>query len=166
MDALIFFITVMYLLLSISELGDIPESLSATSYVWESKCSNKNTSKYLSAHYAHLFTIYCVIIAALLIYPWYTKELDYTRFMSIGGVLGILLAGVTPFFKSSWQQPVHYTGGILAMVCYVLWMGLNGYWVELVIPAGFACIATCIKKQPWVLYFELAGLLGLIVALF
>jgi hypothetical protein len=159
---IVLFITVLYLATAIRRKGSLPESISETSYIWEQDCPNSSTS-YLSAHTAYLFSLYCAITALLTIYPWYSAIGDYTRFLGVGGVLGILAAGATPFFRSSWQKPVHYGGGILVMTCWVLWMILNSFYIALVEVLGLACVLTCIKKQSWVLWFELAGLLGLSV---
>lgn len=45
------------------------------------------------------------------------------------------------------------------MLCWLIWMILGGYWIALIIGAILFIILTIIKKDSWVFWGELIGLI-------
>lgn len=153
-------LTISYMAGAIIKAKSIPESISATSYIWESNCAHK------SLHKAGLFSLYCALVAGMIFWPWVSQTSEYWQFLSFLGCTGILAAGSTPFFRESYQARIHYSGGIIAMISWLMWMIVNSFHAELGWCAGIILILCCIKRRPWVLWGELVGLFGLLYCLY
>ena len=68
-------LSVVYLGCAIYKLKNIPESISETSYIWETNCDHKQW------HKAHLFSIYCCLMAGLMFWPWIKITPEYWQFL-------------------------------------------------------------------------------------
>lgn len=148
-------LTIAYLSVSIWQSKSIPESISATSYIWEDGCNHKST------HKAYLFSLYCAIITCLIFLPWLQKISCYNanfEFLSFLGCVGIMGAAVTPFFKESFQGIIHYSSGALISLTWFGTIIITHAWVLLGIGFGIFIILTLIHKNAWVLWLELIGL--------
>lgn len=156
---IILVVTAIYITLSIYKSKKIPESISETSYMWESDCDHK------SFHKARIFTWYCLLTAALLFPTWISHTNQTRQFLVFLSSIGICGAGITPFFKEKFQAPIHYGGGILAMLCYVIWMILSGNFLYLAISVSIATVLTIIKRKSWIFWYEICGLIGLCIEL-
>lgn len=142
-------ITLIYLAISLYKLKGIPESISETSYLWTGKIN--------------WFSIYCVALVGSLITPWILMTPESYQFICFLACAGILACGTTPFFKEKFQGKIHYTGGIIAMLCWLIWMILGGYWIALIIGSILFIALTIIKKDSWVFWAELIGLIILFI---
>lgn len=156
---IVLIVTAIYITLSIYKSKKFPESISETSYIWESNCDHKQF------HKAHIFTWYCLLIAALLFPIWISHTNQNWQFLAFLGSVGICGAGITPFFKEKFQAPIHYGGGILAMLCYMMWMIFSGNVPYLAISMSVATILTIIKRKSWVFWYEICGLISLCIKL-
>lgn len=132
----------------------IPESISDTAYIYNNHCG-----KY------YLFTIYCLLTSVLLFPVWITLSMESIQCLCFLSCSGIIFAGVTPFFKESYQKTLHYTSGILAMVSYILWVCLSGYWCLLGIQLCAIVLLVLFDRKNYVFYSEIVGILGMIGAL-
>lgn len=137
-------ITVLYLLISIIKLRRIPESISETSYLWKGK--------------VNWFTIYCIILATTLFIPWLSKS-KHLEFIPFLGCVGILMAGVTPYFKDSFYSKIHYVGGLMSLLSVIIWLISNQYYISLLTWLGLFIILSIIKRQSWVFFGEIIGLI-------
>lgn len=142
-------ITIIYLLVSIYKLKEIPQSISETSYLWTNKIN--------------WFSIYCILLVVSLLIPWMLITPETYQFICFISCAGISACGVTPFFKETFQGKIHYTGGVIAMLCWLIWIILGGYWIALALGAILFIILTIIKKDSWVFWGELIGLITLFI---
>lgn len=154
-------ITLIYGVLSfIKNNKEIPESISATSYIWEHYCKHNGT-----LHKANYFSLYCFIIVILLFLPWLLSTIEMWQFLVFLACVGILAAGTTPFFKEKYQSYIHYGGGILAMICFLLWMILMKFYISLLIFGSLYILTLIFNRKNFVFWAELLGLLTLIITL-
>lgn len=153
-----------YLGASIYKGKRVPESISETSYIWEQDCKNQNTSN--GSHKAHLFSLYCAIIAALLFWSWMSATHENFKFLCFLGCTGILGAAMTPFFKEKYQAPIHYGGGILAVICWVAWTLCVGHFIELVAALVMIFLLIMYKKESYVFWVEVVGLVMLLYCIY
>lgn len=145
---------VCYLTTAIIYAKRLPESISETSYIWEAECNHINRQ-----HRAYIFSLFCLILAGLLIYPWCAfTPLKFIP-LCIIGCLGVIAAGCTPFFKEKGKDIIHYVGGMVAVLCSLIWMGCLGYWV----PLGLGILTFIVLC---IIYFDAIVLWGEITALF
>lgn len=138
-------ITIIYLAISIYKLKRVPESISDTSYLWTGKIN--------------WFSIYCLLLVGSIFLPWVLITPETYQFICFLSCSGILACGVTPFFKQSFEGKIHYTGGIIAMLCWLIQMVLGGYWIALLIGSILFIILTIIKKDSFVFWGEIIGLI-------
>lgn len=153
-------LSILYLGFATYKLKNIPESISETSYIWEAECDHKQW------HKAHLFSIYCVLMACLIFWPWVKITPEYWQFICFLGCTGILIAGITPFFKEKYQAPIHYTGGTIIALCWIMWMLMMHHYITIVVCGVIIGACCAVKPRSWVFWFEVAGLFGLIYRLF
>lgn len=154
-------ITVLYLTISCLKTKQIPESISETSYIWESECKDKGLW-----HTAYIFSIYCFITATLLFFPWLFQTPILFQFLSFLGCVGIIIAGLTPFFKEDYKGYIHYGGGMLALICWLVWMCVMSYWIPLLICILVFTILTLLKKDSYTFWAEVVGLITLFLILY
>lgn len=144
-------LTILYSIFAIIYKKGVPESISETSSFWPNSKLN-------------IFTCYCIITGLFLFYPWISSG-SY-EFLAFLGIAGLFVAGSTPLFKEeSFQNRLHYIGGILSEICSVLWMILNGYWLFISIAFSLAIILTIFKPKSWVFFFEIFTMLCLYIVL-
>lgn len=125
----------------------IPISLSETSY----NLGNK----------FWLFTTLCLITAFSIMPIWFGYgEYNFLKFIS---VMGLIFTGVTPLYKKELDGKIHYTASILTCVCFLIWLGLNGFWQTLGIGVGLFVLLTIIDYKRGVYYGEIACWLGLLI---
>lgn len=78
------------------------------------------------------------------------------------GCVGVLMAGVTPFFKKNYQSSIHYTGGAIIALSWASWMTIMQQYIIIALCGIFIGICCIVKPKSWVLWFEVVGLFGLI----
>lgn len=139
-------LSLIYIIVSIYKLKRIPESISETSYLW-----NK----------INWFTIYCMSIVGTIIIPWIDMTPSSYQFLCFLSCVGILMAGSTPLFKEKFEGTVHYAGGILAMLGWIIWAIISGYWGVLILDAIITAILSIIKPRCWVFWAEIVAILTL-----
>lgn len=154
-------VMVTYITMSCIRINGIPVSVSETAYIWESDCNHKG-----NLHKANYFSLYCLLTAGLLFYPWISESPENIEFLAFLGCAGILGAGSTPFFKEKYEAGIHYASGIAAVACWIIWMCVMGYWIWLgcsFLVIGILCI---FKTDAYVFWTEAVGLITLAVKLF
>lgn len=132
----------------------IPESISNTSYIF----LNINKKYYY-------FSIYCILTAAIIFPIWLNVSVEELRFLVFLACCGIIFASVTPFFKEDFHKPIHYVAGIVAVVCYILWMILSRYTKWLLYESIVTIIAIIFDYKNFVYYIEIFGILTLLLLL-
>ena len=136
-------ITILYLTIYFWRIHTIPESISETSYLW-------------SPGY---FTAYCFALGFSLFIPWIFFTPQHYGFLCFLGVSGIFAAGSSPFFKEKFEAKIHYTGGIVAMLMWIVWMCLQSYYIPLVVFLGIsALLSILIKWNSMVFWGEVVGI--------
>lgn len=155
------FITFFYLIASMDVGNKIPESISETSYIWEKYC--KESSQF---HIAYIFSIYCFVTAILLFIPWLEATPDRWQFTCFLGCSGITMAGITPFFKKyGIDRYIHYVGGIIALISYVVWMIATHYCINLCLSVIIFITCSIINRKKFVLWAEIISLISLLIIL-
>lgn len=144
------YISYVYLGLALFYERQVPESISATSYIY------KDIFKV-----DYIFTAYCIFVASLLLPSWLTVSPDNLQFLVFICCAGILCAGTTPLFKEADQGKIHYAGGIIAFIGFVLWMlcSHNYYW--LLADAICILLLVCLDRKNYVFYAETCSLFTL-----
>lgn len=142
-------LTLIFLLIALIKIKQIPTSISEISYLWSPK----------------VFSVYCVLLAITLLIPWLAITPITYQFICFLSCVGIIACGTTPFFKESFEGKIHYTGGVIAMLCWLIWMILGGYWIALILFAVITLILILIKPKCWVFFGELVGLIILTILL-
>ena len=87
-------------------------------------------------------------------------EYNFLKFIS---VMGLIFTGVTPLYKKELDGKIHYTASILTCVCFLTWLGLNGFWWTLGIGVGIFAVLTAIDYKRVIYYGEIACWLGLLI---
>ena len=131
----------------------VPESISNTAYILNKR--------------RYLFSLYCFLLVCGLLPVWLGVSIVTYRFLVFISCMGILFAGVTPFFKenNTLDKPIHYTAGIIAVIAYLIWMILSGYYVALIIEGIISLILVLIDYKNFVYYIEIIGLITLLLIL-
>lgn len=142
-------ISITYLSIALYKVRTVPESISELSYLWN----------------AQYFSIFCISLAFSLLPAWITQTPEVYQFICFLSCAGIIAAGTTPFFKESFQAKIHYTGGIIAMLCWLIWMVLEKEWTALLIDLSLIILLTLARKQSWVFWGEVIGLFTLLTIL-
>lgn len=148
---LLLVLTIIYLSICISKMKDIPESISETSYIWTGK--------------VNWFSLYCFSIALLLLIPWTIISKDEYRFICFIAIIGITACGATPLFKEKFQGIIHYTGGIMLIICWIIWMLIEQYYALFALDILLITSAIFIKRKSWVFWWETIPLISLIIML-
>lgn len=134
----------------LSKFG-IPESVSATSYLF-----NEKNGKHW------WFTIICFIVSFGLFGPWIEISKESYQFLVFLTCGGIIFAGCSPFFRESFHKTIHYTSGILAFICCVAWLLLSGYGTLLGVMAILCLlILISIGFKYYVYVVEIIGFYGI-----
>lgn len=132
----------------------LPESISATSYLL---INNQRNEKW--------FSLFCISIGFTLFVPWLTISQDMWRFLVFLCCSGIVFAGTTPFYRESYQKYIHYISGMIALIAYITWMMVSGYYVWLLTEFVLWCITLIFAKEKYVYFGEIICLIGLIALL-
>jgi hypothetical protein len=119
----------------------VPESLSATSYLFKEKYNQ---------HW--WFSLICVVIIIGLIPIWIELSSINTQFLAFLSCGGILFIAASPFFKNGMDKKVHYTAGIITTITFILWFIFNGYYLWLIY-IGITCIPFITWKPKSFIYF-------------
>ena len=130
------------------------ESISISSYVFLI-----NGKKY------YYFTIYCFAVAFILLPIWLTISAVDIQFLTFLSCCGIIFAGSTPLFKEKFQGTVHYIAGIIAVLCYLLWMIFSKYYIWLIAEVIVTVVLITIDYKNFVYYTEIIGLFTLLILL-
>lgn len=132
-------------------LPGIPESISETSYL-------KNRKPWM-------FSAYCLLTGLTLIIPWIEATPETWQFLVFFSCLGMMFAGVTPFFKSKFEAPIHYTSGAISVATWIAWMLLVGNpWHLLICVVLYGVICTFNYKN-WIYWAEVIPLIYTILIL-
>ena len=140
-----------------SGLPNIPESISATSYLPDRK--------------PWYFSIYCLLMGTLLWYPWMNVTPDDFKFLVFFACMGIYFAGVTPFFKSDFEKPIHYTAGVLTFASWLTWIIMAGEPTHLIITASIyvlLLLTDWLRNKTianWTYWAEMTALIYIIIYL-
>lgn len=146
-----FIITILYQYFIIKQFKKIPESISETSYL----LGTKN----------YIFSIYCIITALLLFYPWITCTYITYQFLCFLGCSGVLFAGLTPLFREGVQKYIHYAAGGIAFISGVIWLILSQYYLFIFIDIILFILLTLIRKKSFVYWAEIIFLLTLLLCI-
>lgn len=145
-----FIIFIVYNIFAIKQNNwKIPESLSETSYIWEQTCKHNHLCQ------AYWFSFLCWFIALSLFFPWLSITSENIQFIPFLGLTGLILCGCTPFFKTSAQAYVHYTSGIIAILCWALWVIIAGYIELLIIFVSLYLITIICDRKNFVYWAEI-----------
>ena len=127
----------------------LPESISATSYLSKDKFSTTAP-----------FTIICIICAVCLFPAWIMVSPEKLQFLTFLSCAGILFAGSTPLYKEELTSKVHYTGGIVAFICGLLWLVFTLNWITISTIAIIGTVWTYFSKKNYTFIFETVGYLS------
>ena len=156
-------LSIIYFGVAIYKAKRIPESISETSYIWEQGCTTPVDKN--GPHKAYLFSFYCALVAGLMFWPWMSQTRENIEFLCFLGCAGILAAAVTPFFKEKYQAPVHYGGGMVAVISWFVWMLCMKHVIELAAALIVLFFLIECKKESYVFWTEIVGLVTLILCL-
>lgn len=148
---IIWIMTLLYNLFILYKEG-VPESLSKTSYIWESICGKP-----------YLFTTYCILLVCLLFPVWMEYCNDNIQYLVFISCCGIIFAGCTPLYREDLQKPIHYASGIITMIAYVLWLVFTELYFLLIIEAILIVLLIALDYRNYVYYIEITGLMGLLI---
>ena len=132
---------------------NLPESISATSYLSKDKFSTTAP-----------FTIICIICAVCLFPAWIAVSPENLQFLTFLSCAGMLFAGSTPLYKEELASKVHYTGGIVAFVCGLLWLVFTSNWTTISVIAIIGTVWTYFNKKNYTFIFETIGYLSTAIA--
>ena len=138
--------------------GKAPVSVSETSYILQQR---------LGKNYHFLFTAICAIVCFTFIPMWMEVTPDNLQFLVFLSCAGVLFAGATPFFRESFEKPIHYTSGIISAVAYILWFVLVGEanWLFFTLCAIVATSIAVWSTRVWLYFVEVYGLIALAIYL-
>lgn len=134
--------------------NNLPESLSATSYI-----SKENLGISLP------FTLMCIICVVCLFPLWITVSKEIYQFLAFLSCAGILFAGSTPLYREEFESKIHYVSGITSFVCGILWLILSKCYVPLCLIAVIGGVWTLFDHKNYTFIFEYVGYLIVILTL-
>lgn len=140
-------LTIIYLVISIYRMGSIPTSISETGYLWKGKIN--------------WFSVFCVVLAISMFPSWALLTPELYQFLCFLGCVGLITCGVTPLFKFKFQGTLHCIGCCIAILCWIIWMILLGYWFTLILDIVIFLLLLLIKKKCWILWGELVAIITL-----
>lgn len=148
-----FVIFVFYNVVAIIKNKNVPESLSETSYIWESTCKHKQLCQ------AYWFSFLCFFIVLILFLPWLSASAVNLQFIPFIGLLGLTLCGCTPFFKAGNAQTyIHYISGIIAILCWAIWIILSAYYTILIIFCILYSISLILNDKNFIYWAEILSI--------
>lgn len=101
---------VVYLIYAIIKSKGIPDSISATAYA----IKHKKT-----------FTAAMMGVSALMLPELLDNSADNTKFLAFLSVIGLMMVGLTPDYRTKEQGKLHYIGAFLAAAGSQLMLALN-----------------------------------------
>ena len=125
-------------------LPEIPESISATAYIENRK--------------SWYFSIYSIGTGVLLLIPWIEATPETWQFLVFISCMGMIFAGTTPFFKSKFEAPIHYTSGAISIVTWIAWMLLVGNPWHLLICVVLYGVICAFNYKNWIYWAEVIPL--------
>lgn len=150
---IIFGVFVAYNAFVIAKFG-IPESISATSYLFSECCKKR-----------WLFSLLCVVLGIGLYIPWINLDNVNNEGLIFFTCLGILFDGATPYYREDLQGKVHYTSGIILALCFITWFIINHLWSHLILGALLTAILIKIRPKSYVYFGEVIAFIVLIAYL-
>ena len=143
MEFLLIITAILFILYNIFVLYKfgVPESLSATSYLFKEKYNQ---------HW--WFSLICLIIIVGLFPNWINISSTITQFLVFLSCAGILFIGASPFFLKGMEKPIHYISGIITTITFILWFIFNGYYLWLIY-ISITCIPFILWKPKCFIYF-------------
>lgn len=123
METLLFITSSLFLIYNLFIIWQfgIPESLSATSYLFKEKYNQHGW-----------FSLICLIIIIGLFPNWVAISSINTQFLAFISCAGILFIAASPFFHNKLEKPIHYISGLITTVTFILWFLINGHWQWLI----------------------------------
>ena len=146
---IILLIILIYNISAIIKNKTIPESISATAYIFK----------------PIIFTIYCFIVGISLFPMWILHTDESLHCLCFLSCSGILFAGTTPFYREEHQKLIHNISGIASVLFYILWLILSKYYIVLSVCVIFMMLAVIFSKKNYVFYIENIVLYQLIILL-
>ena len=147
-------LTIIYNIYAIYLNKGIPESISDTAYIFDKK--------------RYYFSIYCVLLVTGLLPIWLGVSIVNLQCLVFICCVGILFAGITPFFKDKGtvDKPIHYSSGIIVALAYLLWLIFSGYAIILIPISIILSLLIIIDYKNFIYYIEIVGLISLLILLF
>lgn len=141
------------ILFTVFNNDETPESISATSYI----------SRELFDTTAP-FTVLCISSAVCLFPLWVAVTPDIYQFLVFLSCMGMLFAGTTPLYKQEFEGKIHYTGGIIAFVCGLIWLILTHCWITLAAIVGLGGLWTIFDRKKYTFIFEFVSYIAVCLA--
>lgn len=127
-----------------------PQSISATSYI-----ANTIWGTTLP------FTGLCITSAVCLFPLWIDKTEDNYQFFVFLACAGVLFAGSTPLYRQEFESKIHYTGGIIAFVCGLIWLILMHQWITLGLIGLIGGIWSLSDRKNYTFIFEVVSYIAI-----
>lgn len=142
---------ILYNLYFIIRNKGIPESFSNTSYLLQKWGLNYNW-----------FTIFCIGNGVMLLPIWLMLSTTNTAFLAFLSCSGLIFVGTTPLYHQDFQHTIHWVSGILCVLCAVLWLVFNGFWVCVSIIAMLFILSIILNYKNCVYWIEIITLFTLL----
>ena len=139
------------LVVSVSEAGGVPVSLSSTYYDL--------------GEGGWMFQALMTAVALTLLPVWMGLSSEGCRWMAFLACASLLFVAAAPAFKIEMEGKVHYSAAIICCMCAVLWQMLEGLWNVTLCFAWTGGILSLIWKKQWCWFIECAVMGSLIVNL-
>ena len=135
----------------------VPESISETYYILERRRKGRGL----------IFTIWCWIVALLLLPYWLEISSENTQFLAFFAALGLCFVGAAPRFRSyGMERTTHFIGAVMSGACslmLLLWAGAGIY--PLATLSAFA-IPIFINRENWLFWLEMGAFTPVFLAAF
>lgn len=140
------------LVVSVSEAGGVPVSISATHY----------------AHPAHKWLFPAAMgVTALTLYPaWISVSHEPTEGLAFGACASLLFVAASPCFREELEGKVHYTSAAVCCICAVIWQIREGLWDVTLWCGAVGMMLTLQDRRNWCWWMECAVLASVYLNLF
>lgn len=140
------------LVVSVSEAGGVPVSLSSTYYALGS-------GKWLFPA--------AMGVTALTLYPaWISVSHEPTEGLAFGTCASLLFVAASPCFREELEGKVHYTSAAVCCICAVLWQICEGLWDVTLWCGVIGLMLTLQDRRNWCWWMECAVLASVYLNLF
>ena len=136
---------VAYVTYAIIKSKGIPDSISATAY---------------AIKYKKTFTAAMMGVSGLILPELLTDSSDNTKFLAFLSVVGLMMVGLTPDYRTKTQGTLHYIGAFLAAVGSQLMLALNDH-VALLGWGAYPIILMLEKGKNYAFWAEIICLLNM-----